>query len=66
MMTTSHLGDESNSKVNLVVAPAVRELFYRSKNERSGVLPMAMSFPQPLSEPTVAEVTSRCDGGWPT
>ncbi|MBA3773584.1 MAG: conjugal transfer protein TraG [Ramlibacter sp.] len=57
MMTTWHLGDE----VHPVVASAAREVLNKSDNERSGVLSTAMSFLGLYRDPTVAEVTSRCD-----
>jgi type IV secretion system protein VirD4 len=61
MMTTNHLGDEKNPRVHPVVASAARELLNKSENERSGVLSTAMSFLGLYRDPTVAEVTSRCD-----
>lgn len=57
MMTTRHLADE----VHPVVASAAREVLNKSENERSGVLSTAMSFLGLYRDPTVAEVTSRCD-----
>ncbi|EMB2824945.1 conjugal transfer protein TraG [Pseudomonas aeruginosa] len=57
MMTTPHLGDEPHP----VVASAAREVLNKSDNERSGVLSTAMSFLGLYRDPTVAEVTSRCD-----
>ncbi len=57
MMTTRHLGE----KVHPVVASAAREVLNKSDNERSGVLSTAMSFLGLYRDPTVAEVTSRCD-----
>ncbi len=57
MMTTGHLGEE----VHPVVASAAREVLNKSDNERSGVLSTAMSFLGLYRDPTVAEVTSRCD-----
>ncbi|HBP1854992.1 conjugal transfer protein TraG [Pseudomonas aeruginosa] len=57
MMTTKHLGDEPHP----VVASAAREVLNKSDNERSGVLSTAMSFLGLYRDPTVAEVTSRCD-----
>ncbi|MFV1315621.1 type IV secretory system conjugative DNA transfer family protein, partial [Klebsiella pneumoniae] len=44
-----------------VIASAARELLNKSENERSGVLSTAMSFLGIYRDPTVAEVTSRCD-----
>ena len=44
-----------------VVASAAREVLNKSDNERSGVLSTAMSFLGLYRDPTVAEVTSRCD-----
>jgi type IV secretion system protein VirD4 len=61
MMTTNHLGDDDNPRVHPVVASAARELLNKSENERSGVLSTAMSFLGLYRDPTVAEVTSRCD-----
>ncbi len=57
MMTTPHLGDGPHP----VVASAAREVLNKSDNERSGVLSTAMSFLGLYRDPTVAEVTSRCD-----
>ena len=57
MMTTKHLGDATHP----VVASAAREVLNKSDNERSGVLSTAMSFLGLYRDPTVAEVTSRCD-----
>jgi type IV secretion system protein VirD4 len=57
MMTTAHLG----SRPHPVVASAAREVLNKSDNERSGVLSTAMSFLGLYRDPTVAEVTSRCD-----
>lgn len=61
MMTTNHLGTPDKPKVHPVVASAARELLNKSENERSGVLSTAMSFLGLYRDPTVAEVTSRCD-----
>ena len=44
-----------------MVASAAREVLNKSDNERSGVLSTAMSFLGLYRDPTVAEVTSRCD-----
>jgi type IV secretion system protein VirD4 len=57
MMTTKHFGES----VHPVVASAAREVLNKSDNERSGVLSTAMSFLGLYRDPTVAEVTSRCD-----
>lgn len=57
MMTTGHLRGD----VHPVVASAAREVLNKSDNERSGVLSTAMSFLGLYRDPTVAEVTSRCD-----
>jgi type IV secretion system protein VirD4 len=57
MMSTAHLGDFAHP----VVASAAREVLNKSENERSGVLSTAMSFLGLYRDPTVAEVTSRCD-----
>ncbi|MBG5193243.1 conjugal transfer protein TraG [Pseudomonas aeruginosa] len=57
MMTMPHLGDGPHP----VVASAAREVLNKSDNERSGVLSTAMSFLGLYRDPTVAEVTSRCD-----
>jgi type IV secretion system protein VirD4 len=57
MMKTHHLGDMPHP----VVASAAREVLNKSDNERSGVLSTAMSFLGLYRDPTVAEVTSRCD-----
>ncbi|MGY2736540.1 type IV secretory pathway TraG/TraD family ATPase VirD4 [Sphingomonas sp. UYP23] len=61
MMSTNHLGDTEHPRVHPVVASAARELLNKSENERSGVLSTAMSFLGLYRDPTVAEVTSRCD-----
>ncbi|HEX7694884.1 MAG TPA: conjugal transfer protein TraG [Sphingomonas sp.] len=61
MMTTNHLGTQDAPRVHPVVASAARELLNKSENERSGVLSTAMSFLGLYRDPTVAEVTSRCD-----
>ena len=61
MMTTNHLGSVDAPLVHPVVASAARELLNKSDNERSGVLSTAMSFLGLYRDPTVAEVTSRCD-----
>lgn len=61
MMTTNHLGSADEPRVHPVVASAARELLNKSENERSGVLSTAMSFLGLYRDPTVAEVTSRCD-----
>ncbi|KOF53246.1 conjugal transfer protein TraG [Achromobacter sp. DMS1] len=57
MMTTRHLGNAPHP----VVASAAREVLNKADNERSGVLSTAMSFLGLYRDPTVAEVTSRCD-----
>ncbi|MDR6841301.1 IncP-type conjugal transfer protein TraG [Pseudoxanthomonas sacheonensis] len=57
MMSVKHLGDATHP----VVASAARELLNKSENERSGVLSTAMSFLGLYRDPTVAQVTSRCD-----
>jgi type IV secretion system protein VirD4 len=57
MMSTAHLRDRAHP----VVASAAREVLNKSENERSGVLSTAMSFLGLYRDPTVAEVTSRCD-----
>ncbi len=57
MMTTKHLGDAPHP----VVASAAREVLNKADNERSGVLSTAMSFLGLYRDPTVAQVTSRCD-----
>ena len=61
MMKTNHLGDQQDAKVHPVIAQAARELLNKSENERSGVLSTAMSFLSLYRDPTVAEVTSKCD-----
>ncbi|NYT80260.1 conjugal transfer protein TraG [Alcaligenaceae bacterium] len=62
MMTTAHLGaDGEEGRPHPVVASAAREVLNKSDNERSGVLSTAMSFLGLYRDPTVAEVTSRCD-----
>jgi type IV secretion system protein VirD4 len=61
MMTTNHIGTKDAPLVHPVVASAAREVLNKSDNERSGVLSTAMSFLGLYRDPTVAEVTSRCD-----
>ncbi|MBL8387852.1 MAG: conjugal transfer protein TraG [Hydrogenophaga sp.] len=61
MMTTPHLAREQGGGPHPVVASAAREVLNKSENERSGVLSTAMSFLGLYRDPTVAEVTSRCD-----
>ena len=61
MMATNHLGTPEQPQVHPVVASAAREVLNKSENERSGVLSTAMSFLGLYRDPTVAEVTSRCD-----
>src|SRR3546814_4412406 len=61
MMSTNHLGTREEPMVHPVVASAAREVLNKSDNERSGVLSTAMSFLGLYRDPTVAEVTSRCD-----
>ena len=61
MMTTRHLASPEGGTPHPVVASAAREVLNKSDNERSGVLSTAMSFLGLYRDPTVAEVTSRCD-----
>ena len=61
MMTTPHLATKQGGGPHPVVASAAREVLNKSENERSGVLSTAMSFLGLYRDPTVAEVTSRCD-----
>ena len=61
MMTTPHLVNGGGGGPHAVVASAAREVLNKSDNERSGVLSTAMSFLGLYRDPTVAEVTSRCD-----
>jgi len=61
MMSTNHIGTKDMPLVHPVVASAAREVLNKSENERSGVLSTAMSFLGLYRDPTVAEVTSRCD-----
>ncbi len=61
MMSTNHVGTKDAPVVHSVVASAAREVLNKSDNERSGVLSTAMSFLGLYRDPTVAEVTSRCD-----
>jgi type IV secretion system protein VirD4 len=61
MLATNHLGNAEQPRVHPVIASAARELLNKSENERSGVLSTAMSFLGLYRDPTVAEVTSRCD-----
>jgi type IV secretion system protein VirD4 len=57
MMTTNHVDYHPHP----VVASAAREVLNKSENERSGVLSTAMSFLGLYRDPTVAQVTGRCD-----
>lgn len=57
MMVTHHLPEGTHP----VVASAAREVLNKSENERSGVLSTAMSFLGLYRDPTVAQVTCRCD-----
>ena len=61
MMTTPHVVADQGGAPHPVVASAAREVLNKSENERSGVLSTAMSFLGLYRDPTVAEVTSRCD-----
>ena len=61
MMTTKHLANGQGGAPHPVVASAAREVLNKSDNERSGVLSTAMSFLGLYRDPTVAEVTARCD-----
>ncbi len=61
MMETNHLGNTDKAEAHPVVAQAARELLNKSENERSGVLSTAMSFLSLYRDPTVAEVTSKCE-----
>ncbi len=65
MMSTNHLGATGDAddkpRTHPVVAQAARELMNKSENERSGVLSTAVSFLGLYRDPTVAEVTSKCD-----
>jgi type IV secretion system protein VirD4 len=61
MMAANHLGTPKAPAVHPVVASVARELLNKSDNERSGVLSTAMSFLALYRDPTVAQVTSRCD-----
>jgi len=61
MMSTNHIGTHEKPRAHPVIASAARELLNKSENERSGVLSTAMSFLSLYRDPTVAEVTSRCD-----
>src|SRR5689334_15970167 len=61
MMSTNHLSTAAQPKIHPVIASAAHELLNKSENERSGVLSTAMSFLGLYRDPTVAEVTSRCD-----
>ena len=61
MMETNHLGNADKAEAHPVVAQAARELLNKSENERSGVLSTAMSFLSLYRDPTVAEVTSKCE-----
>jgi len=57
MMSTPHLASEQGAGPHPVVASAAREVLNKSENERSGVLSTVGLY----RDPTVAEVTSRCD-----
>lgn len=61
MMTTNHLGTQSEPKVHPEIASIAREMLNKSENELSGVVSTAMSFLEIYRDPIIAETTSRCD-----
>jgi type IV secretion system protein VirD4 len=61
MLTTNHLGTESNPKVHPTVASAARELLNKTDNERSGVVSTAVTLLGLYRDPIVARMTSCSD-----
>jgi type IV secretory pathway TraG/TraD family ATPase VirD4 len=61
MLTTNHLGTESNPKAHPTVASAARELLNKTDNERSGVVSTAMTLLGLCRDPIVARMTSGSD-----
>jgi type IV secretion system protein VirD4 len=61
MLTTNHLGTETNPKVHPTVASAARELLNKTDNERSGVVSTAMTLLGLYRDPIVARMTSGSD-----
>lgn len=61
MMTTNHLGTQSEPKVHSEVASIAREMLNKSENELSGVVSTAMSFLEIYRDPIIAETTSKCE-----
>jgi type IV secretion system protein VirD4 len=61
MLTTNHLGTESNPRVHPTVASAARELLNKTDNERSGVASTAMTLLGLYRDPIVARMTQGSD-----
>src|SRR5262245_32787616 len=61
MLTTNHLGTQTEPQVHPVVASIARELLNKSDNERSGVVSTAMSFLGLYRDPLIAANTARSD-----
>jgi type IV secretion system protein VirD4 len=61
MLTTNHLGTESNPRAHPTVASAARELLNKTDNERSGVVSTAMTLLGLYRDPIVARMTSGSD-----
>ena len=61
MLTTNHLGTDTEPKVHPVVASVARELLNKSENERSGVVSTAMSLLGLYRDPIIAAATAQSD-----
>ena len=61
MLSTNHLGSDTEPKVHPVVASVARELLNKSDNERSGVVSTAMSLLGLYRDPIVAAATAHSD-----
>ncbi|MEQ1612093.1 MAG: IncP-type conjugal transfer protein TraG [Hyphomicrobiaceae bacterium] len=61
MLTTNHLGSESEPQVHPVIASVARELLNKSENERSGVVSTAMSLLGLYRDPIIAATTATSD-----
>ena len=61
MLTTNHLGTESNPRAHPTVASAARELLNKTDNERSGVVSTAMTLLGLYRDPIVARMTLGSD-----
>ena len=61
MLTTNHLGNETEPQVHPVIASVARELLNKSENERSGVVSTAMSLLGLYRDPVIAATTATSD-----